>query len=65
MPPPLRRRQPHTTLPVATVVQVREQAKLLLSDHRRPLAWMLAAQRARRPGRAGRARSCSATWCSR
>ena len=41
MPPPLRRRQPHTTLPVATAVQVREQAKLLLSDHRRPLAWML------------------------
>src|SRR3954469_9038307 len=41
MPPPLRRRQPHTTLPVASALQVREQAKLLLSDYRRPLAWML------------------------
>jgi ABC-type multidrug transport system fused ATPase/permease subunit len=41
MAPPLRRRQPHTTLPVASALQVREQAKLLLSDHRRPLAWML------------------------
>jgi ABC-type multidrug transport system fused ATPase/permease subunit len=28
-------------LPVASALQVREQAKLLLSDYRRPLAWML------------------------
>ena len=40
--PPLRRRRPTATLPVANTVQVREQAKLLMADHRRPLIWMLA-----------------------
>ena len=40
--PPLRRRRPTATLPVANTAQVREQAKLLMADHRRPLIWMLA-----------------------
>jgi ABC-type multidrug transport system fused ATPase/permease subunit len=30
-----------TSLPVATAVQVREQARVLLADHRRALSWML------------------------
>jgi ABC-type multidrug transport system fused ATPase/permease subunit len=40
--PPLRRRLPTATLPVANTAQVREQAKLLMADHRRSLTWMLA-----------------------
>ena len=40
--PPLRRHAPRATLPVATGAQVREQTRLLLRDHRRPLAGMLA-----------------------
>jgi ABC-type multidrug transport system fused ATPase/permease subunit len=39
--PPLRRHQPTATLPVASAVQVREQAKLLLANYRRPLLGML------------------------
>jgi ABC-type multidrug transport system fused ATPase/permease subunit len=42
MTPPLRRRAPRATLPVATGAQVRAQARLLLSDHRGPLTAMLA-----------------------
>ena len=30
-----------TSLPVASAIQVREQARVLLADHRRPLSWML------------------------
>jgi ABC-type multidrug transport system fused ATPase/permease subunit len=41
MPLPLRRRPPRTTLPVASTAQVREQATLLLKDHKRPLVLML------------------------
>ena len=40
--PPLRRHQPTATLPVASAVQVREQARLLLAGYRRPLLGMLA-----------------------
>ncbi len=40
--PPLRRHQPTETLPVATLGTVREQARLLLADYRRPLRVMLA-----------------------
>jgi ABC-type multidrug transport system fused ATPase/permease subunit len=39
--PPLRRHQPTETLPVASAVQVREQARLLLASYRRPLLGML------------------------
>jgi ABC-type multidrug transport system fused ATPase/permease subunit len=39
--PPLRRHQPTATLPVASAVQVREQATVLLASYRRPLLGML------------------------
>ncbi|MEO7981306.1 MAG: ABC transporter ATP-binding protein, partial [Sporichthyaceae bacterium] len=39
--PPLRRHQPTATLPVATAVQVRAQARLLLASYKRPLLGML------------------------
>ena len=48
-----------TSLPVASAIQVREQARVLLADHRRAVSWMLALQRAgrgRRPGRPAAAR---------
>ncbi len=39
--PPLRRHQPTATLPVASAVQVRAQARLLLASYKRPLLGML------------------------
>src|SRR4051794_20462178 len=39
--PPLRRHRATTMLPVANATQVRDQARLLLADHRRPLIGML------------------------
>ena len=39
--PPLRRHLPTATLPVASALQVRAQARVLLASYRKPLLGML------------------------
>ena len=53
--PPLRRHLPTATLPVASALQVRAQARVLLASYRRAVARHAAAQRTGRARSAGRA----------